>query len=80
LWCIIIFTYINPAPFQSKVPSGTVACVESNRQWFGNVRVVCYVLLIHHVFVIVKISQFILAFLGLLISTQEIPKTTWKGQ
>jgi hypothetical protein len=30
--------------------------------------------------VIVKISQFILAFLGLLISTQEIPKTTWKGQ
>lgn len=32
---------VRPAPFQSKVPSGTVARVEPNRRWFGNVRVVC---------------------------------------
>ena len=31
---------IRPAPFQSKVPSGTVARVEPNRKWFGNIRVV----------------------------------------
>lgn len=31
---------VRPAPFQSKVPSGTVARVEPNRRWFGNVRVV----------------------------------------
>ena len=33
---------IRPAPFQSKVPSGTVARVEPNRKWFGNIRVVCF--------------------------------------
>ncbi|XP_046657196.1 nucleolar GTP-binding protein 2-like [Daphnia pulicaria] len=31
---------IRPAPFQSKFASGTVARVEPNRRWFGNVRVV----------------------------------------
>lgn len=31
---------IRPAPFQSKVPAGTVARVEPNRRWFGNIRVV----------------------------------------
>lgn len=32
---------IRPAPFQSKFASGTVARVEPNRRWFGNVKVVC---------------------------------------
>ena len=31
---------IRPAPFQSRVPDGTVARVEPNRKWFGNIRVV----------------------------------------
>ncbi len=31
---------IRPAPFQSTVPAGTVARVEPNRKWFGNIRVV----------------------------------------
>lgn len=30
----------RPAPFQSWLPSGTVARVEPNRKWFGNTRVV----------------------------------------
>ncbi len=33
---------IRPAPFQSKFASGTVARVEPNRKWFGNIRVVCW--------------------------------------
>lgn len=32
---------VRPAPFQSTVPSGTVARVEPNRRWFGNIKVVC---------------------------------------
>ncbi|KAK4468653.1 hypothetical protein MN116_007838 [Schistosoma mekongi] len=31
---------IRPAPFQSTLPSGTVARVEPNRRWFGNTRVI----------------------------------------
>ncbi|XP_055332547.1 nucleolar GTP-binding protein 2-like [Paramacrobiotus metropolitanus] len=31
---------LKPAPFQSKVPSGTQSRVEPNRKWFGNTRVV----------------------------------------
>ncbi|KAH3701256.1 uncharacterized protein LOC127860317 [Dreissena polymorpha] len=30
----------QPAPFQSWLPSGTVARVEPNRKWFGNTRVI----------------------------------------
>lgn len=31
---------IQPAPFQSWLPSGSVARVEPNRKWFGNTRVI----------------------------------------
>ncbi|TNN15027.1 Nucleolar GTP-binding protein [Schistosoma japonicum] len=31
---------VRPAPFQSTLPSGTVARVEPNRRWFGNTRVI----------------------------------------
>ncbi|KAJ9589001.1 hypothetical protein L9F63_017696 [Diploptera punctata] len=31
---------INPAPFQGRVSSGTVARVEPNQKWFGNSRVI----------------------------------------
>ncbi|CAG2053849.1 unnamed protein product [Timema podura] len=31
---------IRPAPFQGKLPSGTVARVEPSQKWFGNSRVV----------------------------------------
>lgn len=31
---------IKPAPFQSKLPSGTVARVAPNQKWFGNTRTV----------------------------------------
>ncbi|XP_074641988.1 uncharacterized protein LOC141899522 [Tubulanus polymorphus] len=31
---------IKAAPFQSKLPSGTVARVAPNRKWFGNTRVI----------------------------------------
>ncbi|KAL3309845.1 Nucleolar GTP-binding protein 2 [Cichlidogyrus casuarinus] len=31
---------IKPAPFQSRLPSGTMARVEPNRRWFGNTRVI----------------------------------------
>ena len=31
---------VQPMPFQSWTPSGTVARVEPNRKWFGNTRVV----------------------------------------
>lgn len=31
---------LRPAPFQSWLPSGSVARVEPNRRWFGNTRVV----------------------------------------
>ena len=31
---------VRAAPFQSKIPAGTVARVEPNRKWFGNIRVV----------------------------------------
>lgn len=30
----------KPAPFQSRLPSGSVARVEPNRKWFGNTRVI----------------------------------------
>lgn len=31
---------VRPAPFQSKFADGTVARVEPNRKWFGNIKVV----------------------------------------
>ncbi|CAH8541665.1 unnamed protein product [Schistosoma turkestanicum] len=31
---------VRPAPFQSTLPSGTVARVEPNRRWFGNTRII----------------------------------------
>ena len=31
---------VRPAPFQSKFAEGTVARVEPNRKWFGNIKVV----------------------------------------
>lgn len=31
---------ISPAPFQGRLPSGTVARVEPNRKWFDNTRVI----------------------------------------
>ncbi|XP_021924472.1 nucleolar GTP-binding protein 2 [Zootermopsis nevadensis] len=31
---------ISPAPFQGRLPSGTVARVEPNQKWFGNSRVI----------------------------------------
>ncbi|WAR05036.1 NOG2-like protein, partial [Mya arenaria] len=31
---------LTPAPFQSWLPTGTVARVEPNRKWFGNTRVI----------------------------------------
>lgn len=31
---------IKPAPFQSRINSGTMARVEPNRKWFGNTRVI----------------------------------------
>ena len=31
---------VRAAPFQSKLAAGTVARVEPNRKWFGNIRVV----------------------------------------
>ncbi|KAH8873929.1 Nucleolar GTP-binding protein 2 [Schistosoma japonicum] len=31
---------VRPAPFQSTLPSGTIARVEPNRRWFGNTRVI----------------------------------------
>lgn len=31
---------VRPAPFQSRLASGTVARVEPNRKWFGNTRVI----------------------------------------
>ncbi|KAK7874444.1 hypothetical protein R5R35_001538 [Gryllus longicercus] len=31
---------ISPAPFQGKLPSGTMARVEPNQRWFGNSRVI----------------------------------------
>jgi hypothetical protein len=68
---------IRPAPFQSKVPAGTVARVEPNRRWFGNVRVVCYFLLFHNsVYLVTIITIF---FSGWSISTPEIPRRTWAG-
>lgn len=31
---------ISPAPFQGRLPSGTIARVEPNQKWFGNSRVI----------------------------------------
>lgn len=42
---------IRPAPFQSKVPAGTVARIEPNRRWFGNIRVVCKVFQVKYLYV-----------------------------
>lgn len=31
---------VQPAPFQSQLPAGTMSRVEPNRRWFGNTRVI----------------------------------------
>ncbi|PIK52646.1 hypothetical protein BSL78_10462 [Apostichopus japonicus] len=31
---------VQAAPYQNRLPSGTVARVEPNRKWFGNTRVI----------------------------------------
>jgi nuclear GTP-binding protein len=64
---------IRPAPFQSKVPSGTVARVEPNRKWFGNIRVVS----LKHLFLIQSLSHLVylsfICYTGGSISPSKVP-------